>query len=79
MTNVPSWPRMTATIKVQAVAPMANPRIRMRPSNVPMATARKMKISGAFVTTCCIQVMESLHGERSTPRSPAPIFCHFTS
>ena len=58
MTNVPSWPRITATIKVQAVAPMANPRMRMRPSNVPMATARKIKISGALVTTCPIQVMD---------------------
>ena len=46
MTKVPSCPRITATIKVQAVAPMANPRMRMRPRIVPMPTARKRKISG---------------------------------
>src|SRR5215468_3478746 len=51
MTNVPSCPRTTATIKVQAVAPMANPRTRTRPSTVPMAIARKRKISGALATT----------------------------
>ena len=44
---VPNCPRTTATTKTQAGTPRANPRMRTRPSNVPRATARKIKISGA--------------------------------
>jgi hypothetical protein len=51
MTNVPSWPSTTATIKVEAVAPTANPRTRRRPSSVPIAIASRRKISGALATT----------------------------
>src|SRR6476469_3271009 len=41
---------MTATISVQAVVPIENPAIRIRPSIVPSATARSRKISGAVET-----------------------------
>jgi hypothetical protein len=51
ITKAPSCPSATATSRVQAVAPTVNPRICMRPRIVPMATARKMKISGAAAAT----------------------------
>ena len=50
MTNIPNCPSTTATINVQAVAPMENPRMRIRPSSVPMAMARRRKTSGAPLT-----------------------------
>ena len=48
---------MTATIRMQAVAPIANPRMRMRPRMVPMAIARNRKISGALETAWFTQFM----------------------
>jgi hypothetical protein len=41
---------MTATTRIQAVDPSANPLNLMRPKTVPIATDRRRNISGAVVT-----------------------------
>src|SRR5258708_20308329 len=51
ITKFPSCPSITATISVQAVAPIENPIIRSRPRNVPKAIASSRKISGAVEMT----------------------------
>src|SRR3954454_14997685 len=50
ITKVPSCPRSTAAISVQAVAPTENPLIWSRPKNVPNAIESSRKISGAVET-----------------------------
>src|SRR5436853_7664783 len=47
MTKLPNCPRMTATLRMQAVVPSANPLNLTRPRIVPIATDKRRKISGA--------------------------------
>src|SRR6185503_14557866 len=60
MTNAPSCPIKTATIRMHAEEPIANPRMRIRPSIVPIASARRRNASGAFLMAYSTHAMDQL-------------------